>query len=415
MIATKDVAADNSTAIARRTLWSWLIGLTLAFITLEAMNHSGSRSTEWIGTLPLESLLGWWPRIEVIYPAAFLVPLLLTRLRWQPTWLRRSAFGMGLQLLASIAAPDSFVPCLQVASVQFFSRLMGRLYGRVWKFGLLVVTLIVIGDTLLSGRHDLLGVASGVLLGFVTHRIAFAGSLEFLDASDPIRTVRFQLGELRNLVVRSRQDFWEAAYSAGHWDFLHTLDQRPRHYVISSIIRDRFSQSASVLDIGCGEALLYECLRGGVSFYVGLDYAAAAIEASRAAHGTDAQCLFERAAFEEYRTDRRFQAVVLSEILYYFPVSRTVTLCRRAAGFLSDESGIVIVSLCGNLKARMCARRLLRSASAEQMIRVKNVATGSSWTVLVFRRDVFVNENVDAGIRPAEIAPRGAIRRSSCP
>ena len=174
-------------------------------------------------------------------------------------------------------------------------------------------------------------------------------------------------------------------YRAGQWDFLASPTQQLRHLAIARILRERFPDGAAVLDVGCGPGLLFPLLDGPQRSYTGLDLAPTAIATSRSRCGGDARPSFECVAFEDFRTERRFDAVVLSEVLYYFPLPTVETVVGRAFELLDSPYGIVIVSMNRNLKAAWVRRRLARLAAADQIIRVR-ASTGmrARWIVAVY-------------------------------
>ncbi len=76
----------------------------------------------------------------------------------------------------------------------------------------------------------------------------------------------------------STAEKWDAQYRAGRWDYLASLEQAPRYAVLAAWCH-RLSSSPSILDVGCGEALLLEFLhRNGDLLYHGIDFAPAAVE-----------------------------------------------------------------------------------------------------------------------------------------
>jgi SAM-dependent methyltransferase len=80
---------------------------------------------------------------------------------------------------------------------------------------------------------------------------------------------------------KSPAEVWDAQYRAGRWDYLASLEQIPRYAVLGAWCR-RLCSSPSILDVGCGEALLLEVLRrGGDLRYHGIDFAPAAVERAR--------------------------------------------------------------------------------------------------------------------------------------
>ncbi len=93
---------------------------------------------------------------------------------------------------------------------------------------------------------------------------------------------------------------------------------------------------------------------------------------------------FTHEAFEKFTGDG-FDAVVLNEVLYYYPLSAVEKVFTHALSRLRP-GGALVVSMNRNFKGMLIWRKLEGVASAEQGIRVHNLRTGSYWTIKVYRR-----------------------------
>jgi hypothetical protein len=62
--------------------------------------------------------------------------------------------------------------------------------------------------------------------------------------------------EARNIwhIVQGKtSSFWDESYAAGYWEFLKYKSQRPRHYIVSGLVRDYAKDNQpEILEIGCG-------------------------------------------------------------------------------------------------------------------------------------------------------------------
>jgi 2-polyprenyl-3-methyl-5-hydroxy-6-metoxy-1,4-benzoquinol methylase len=198
---------------------------------------------------------------------------------------------------------------------------------------------------------------------------------------------RFQLENLRNLLFDNRAERWDQMYQEGQWDFLDSRDQRIRHHVIAGMITDRFSKRADVLDVGCGLGTLLRALDVSDGSYLGLDASPAAIERCKAEFKDAPNLGFEAGIFEAFRTERKFDVVVLNEFLYYLPLRAAQPTLRAAFDLLKGERAVVIVSMNKNPRA-WWLRKVLRSYRAcQQEVRVTNLQSGSAWTVQTFASD----------------------------
>ncbi len=109
---------------------------------------------------------------------------------------------------------------------------------------------------------------------------------------------------------------WDEEYRRGRWTFLRTSSERPRYSVIVGLLAA--SPSPSVLDVGCGEGVLYQQFRPyGYSRYLGLDLSHEAIDRATACAGPDAT--FMQADAGTFQADGPFDAIVFNEMLYYLP------------------------------------------------------------------------------------------------
>ena len=186
-----------------------------------------------------------------------------------------------------------------------------------------------------------------------------------------------------NLII-NRRERWEQMYREEQWEFLNSPEQKARHYLISRWIQERYPQGARVLDIGCGEAVLFTIIKDHLKSYTGIDIAETATVRCREKYGRDPRCRFETCAFESYDSDERFDAIVFNEVLYYFPLFSAVPQLERAFRLLHGDSGCVIVSLNKNPKARLVGLLLDRRFSPVQSIRIENGLVGSAWTVSLY-------------------------------
>lgn len=367
-----------------RPVWATGAALTAGFFALEAALHG--RGSE-AGAAPL------WDAVYAMGYAVYLVPLALSAPRTEAGALRRLLMGFSALLLAGfvLTLPHweriglDTAPCLQVAGmtlVVFFCARRGQTAAVAAGLALAAATALAMTATQLHAFADFM---AGAALGWAAAAFADWKDLAFLQREDPWSAVRHELGELRNLVAGNQRAIWDGAYASGHWDFLDSTDQRPRHYAIAGLLADRLPRKGGrILDAGCGLATLYPLLRGSATEYVGLDLSAEALKKAAAAYGAEPGVRFAHEAFERF-TKEGFDAVVLNEVLYYYPLSEVEKVFAHALSRLRP-GGVLIVSMNRNFKARLIWWRLERVAPAEQGIRVHNLRTGSYWTVKVYRR-----------------------------
>ena len=181
---------------------------------------------------------------------------------------------------------------------------------------------------------------------------------------------------LRPFRVNRQQ--WERQYAHGEWDCLRRIDELAHYSAIAGYCR-YLKDSGSILDIGCGEGILRNALRGfEYSRYVGVDIAAEAIR--RASRIQDDRACFVRANAERYDPGRRFDIIVFNECLYYFDDPAGVL--RRYEGSLA-KGGIVIVSMHATERSRRIWKAIENDHRAEDEVQVTH-RSGVSWTIKVF-------------------------------
>ena len=147
---------------------------------------------------------------------------------------------------------------------------------------------------------------------------------------------------------------WEQEHARGGWNWLSGISEAPHNYVIAAYAR-HLKPDAAVLDVGCGAGVLHSILhREGYRRYVGIDLSPTAIQSASAL--ADARTQFLVADVSAFRTEERFDLIILNEVLYCFPDPGAVldTLAR-----LLREGGIFIVSM---------SRAGFRDALAKQKI-----------------------------------------------
>jgi len=127
---------------------------------------------------------------------------------------------------------------------------------------------------------------------------------------------------------------WNKDYAHGTFQGAYDIAHRSRYLLISGLLRN----FDTVLDVGCGNGLLRQFVN---CQYTGIDASSVAINKARAAWSTgDFIC----ADAETWQANRRYDAVVLNEVLYY--LNDPLAALRRYAGMVSECGvGLLIVSI----------------------------------------------------------------------
>ncbi len=132
---------------------------------------------------------------------------------------------------------------------------------------------------------------------------------------------------------------WDAAYTSGTFDGFQDVNQQARYRVIGEAV----FQCATVLDIGCGIGHLRPFIDAD---YTGIDISSVAIEEAKERFpGNERQwpnTEFICADAETWTPDRKLDAVVLNEFLYY--TNDPLKTLRKWAGYVK-LGGLLVVSI----------------------------------------------------------------------
>ena len=161
---------------------------------------------------------------------------------------------------------------------------------------------------------------------------------------------------------------WNDDY--GDWQGLTSDTQKPRYKEIARVVGE-FCPSGSVLDVGCGEAILADYLPGSVT-YTGIEPSAKAAAVSSAkvhCHHTTAEDFISG--------EERWDCIVFNEMLYYLYAPQA--LLQKFSRLLRPN-GIIIISI---YQKRASWRALIRfSMTSARCTRiVKAFIASEQWTV----------------------------------
>jgi SAM-dependent methyltransferase len=149
----------------------------------------------------------------------------------------------------------------------------------------------------------------------------------------------------------------EREHLAGRWNFLRDTREVGRYGVVSAYLH-HFIESGSVLDLGCGEALLFPYLDAGrIRRYVGLDISATALDRAKI---DPERARLRQISLEDYVPEpgERFDAILFNEVLGF--VRDPLHQIARYRDFLAP-GGIVILSLYQVPRESSGARKLTQA------------------------------------------------------
>jgi SAM-dependent methyltransferase len=190
--------------------------------------------------------------------------------------------------------------------------------------------------------------------------------------------------------MRLSKEWWEDDYARESLARTEGEAELPRHLLVAGLAR-HYAPGGTILDIGCGTGGLTVPLRDAFAastlHYVGLDLSDIALEqaasrrdAAEAQRSQAGEVRFVQADFDEYVPDRRFDAVIFSESLYYAadPL-RTIRRYTRALA----PGGAIIVSM-WRRPSRQRVWRVLRGELTERSRSRLSVPRRPAWDIVVF-------------------------------
>lgn len=184
-------------------------------------------------------------------------------------------------------------------------------------------------------------------------------------------------------------EVWDAEYRAGRWDYLASLEQVPRYAVLAAWCR-RLSGSPRVLDVGCGEALLLDCLRdGGDLRYHGIDFAPTAVERGQR-RIVDAEREVVECAVAEV-----FDVASVAPNLVVF--NESLNCCREPLGLLQRYlqavgDGFVLLSITGFDAELADEVRRLHAARLVAAVSLQDHLVGKAWHLMALAAHLQVTD-----------------------
>ncbi len=171
---------------------------------------------------------------------------------------------------------------------------------------------------------------------------------------------------------------WNAGHIDGTYDGHQDINNPARYDYLAGLLRD----ADSVLDVGCGDGLLYSYLQP--DHYYGIDACKVAIEKARTRIGKTGIFSCTDAAY--WKPWGTFDAVVLNEMIYYIE-DQTAFFNKYLK--ITKPGGLLVVSIFekkGRFRKTPNQKsiELLRSFKPDQNIQI--VENGRTRTIMVFRR-----------------------------
>ena len=156
-------------------------------------------------------------------------------------------------------------------------------------------------------------------------------------------------------------DDWDRQYKAGRWHFLNDIKEAARYGILSAWLGQTAANRA-VLDVGCGEAILYHYLKPlGLQQYCGVDLSEIALGNARARLECAQLVQSDLESFNVKQEDT-FSAIVFNEVLYF--CEEPELQLNRYAKFLEDD-GVIAISMYTPSREKSGANRSIQKVWGE--------------------------------------------------
>ncbi|MBS0328223.1 MAG: methyltransferase domain-containing protein [Proteobacteria bacterium] len=137
--------------------------------------------------------------------------------------------------------------------------------------------------------------------------------------------------------------YWDGQLSGKFASRLgHSLSIDTRNEMIAQLVGHQMKSPKSVLDIGCAAGSLSAVLLSrGFESYVGVDISPLAVETATKAN-RDPRVSFELGTAQKFETEKRFDLIVMSEILYYVDIEDIAAVIRTQLARLTPKGALCI-------------------------------------------------------------------------
>ncbi len=174
----------------------------------------------------------------------------------------------------------------------------------------------------------------------------------------------------------------------GYFERMYARDPDPWRFASSAYEREKYAATlaalgerrfAAGLEVGCSIGVLSRQLAERCERFLGLDVAAAAVDAAAARCAGLGGARFERGAVPADWPDGGFDLVVFSEVLYYLGEAGLRATAARTAGSLVPGGIAVLVNWLGETGAGMSGDAAAGSFIAASGLRVLSAVRGESY------------------------------------
>ena len=202
------------------------------------------------------------------------------------------------------------------------------------------------------------------------------------------RTARFVRGFLLSYGPSNiKKHFWDKEYSEEKWSFAYNTvgDCVYAHL-------ERYSENATILDIGCGSGNTATEMADKYRSYLGVDISEAALAKARRRSqecGRGEKNSFECGDFLTYVPTGKYDVILFRESMYHVPLSKITAIIEKYAKYLKAD-GVFIVRLFAasreTLKTKYRPSAMLQILAENfDVVEKRQYAEPGNPTVIVFR------------------------------
>ncbi|TCD07705.1 class I SAM-dependent methyltransferase [Pedobacter frigidisoli] len=179
---------------------------------------------------------------------------------------------------------------------------------------------------------------------------------------------------------RVSKSIWDTQFQSGFWDYLYSADEKLHYQLIAELVKQQ-SKETKLLDVGCGQGVLYSYLKHNIlsSDYLGIDISDSAISLASASFP---ESRFLQVDFDHQDLDEKFDLIIFNESLYYFnqPL-RTIEKCIAKN---LNEKGALVISMCDFKGHDIIWQKLQTKYQFRSLTEIEN-DKNQKWRVGVFK------------------------------
>jgi len=140
---------------------------------------------------------------------------------------------------------------------------------------------------------------------------------------------------------RVPKSIWEEQFGREDWHYLYSDAEKGHYLAIVNLLKKM--PSRKVLDVGCGQGVLYHYLKAAAEplHYLGIDLSDHAIKKATA---TFPEANFKQLDFDCQQLKGKFDVIIFNESLYYF--NRPLSTIRKCISENLNNGGYFIISMC---------------------------------------------------------------------